>query len=345
MSFLWKKNVTSFTIKNNKNTRPSPNKNSSNQSFAQNLIPPIKRISLFLLRKVKAFLTMVEKSPTGKWLRASMTLEAAAILPLLFFFFLNISSSIEMMRLHGNLELALWETGSRMAVYGYIIEEQNTVPPEGGTEQNSSILGNLAGIAFSYLYVRNEIIDYLGDEYLEASPLSQGASGLNFLESSFMETEDCIDLLVTYQVSNLFSIPGFSSFRMANRYYGRAWTGYEIPTEEEDNGNADYVYVTETGEVYHETKECSHLKLQIRSVSLAELPYRKNAEGSQYTLCWLCRETEFGGEIYITESGERYHYSRACSGLKRTIFVIERSKAESYRPCSRCAVTKQTDGS
>lgn len=39
--------------------------------------------------------------------KAGMTVEAAAVLPLFLFFFMSIGSYIEMIRLHGNLQLAL----------------------------------------------------------------------------------------------------------------------------------------------------------------------------------------------------------------------------------------------
>ena len=114
MSSLWKCNLIMKLKTIQKD--PSP-KHDHNLSFAQsldsfqhkhppslgNLLVPIKGISLFISKK--------EKVP------ASMTVEAAIVLPLFLFFFLNLMSSIEMIRLHGNLQLALWETGNRMTVY------------------------------------------------------------------------------------------------------------------------------------------------------------------------------------------------------------------------------------
>ena len=55
----------------------------------------IKRISLLILPRTPV--------------KASMTVETALVLPLFCFFMIHMGSAIEMMRLHGNLEVALWD--------------------------------------------------------------------------------------------------------------------------------------------------------------------------------------------------------------------------------------------
>lgn len=272
-------------------------------------------------------------------IKGSMTVEAAAVLPLLLFFFINLTSAIEMIRLHGNLELALWETGRRIAMYEYAIENIGSSLQIGEHKQDSSsILASLPGTILTSAYARNEVIRYSGETYLNNSPLTYGAEGLNFLESVFRREEDRIDLVVTYQVSAWAEIPGFSAFRMTNRYYGKAWTGYRIPGSE-NSIEEDFVYVTEFGNVYHETQECSYIKRTIRGVSRGEVLLICNDRGKAYTLCWLCRDAIQGSKVFITPDGIRYHYSEKCSGLKRTVQKVQREEAaKKYRPCSRCAV-------
>lgn len=330
MSLLWK--TIKGIIPKYDNDKPSPADTGRNGGFARDLLlskriprqrDSIKGISLFTLFNY------------SKTVPASMTVEAAAILPLLLFFFLNLTSAIEMIRLHGNLELAVWETGRRMAVYGYAYDQMIT-PPEKEEESDSvSWLDGLSGLVLNNIYARNEVINYTGIEYLDHSPLTYGADGLNFLESRFMEN-DCIDIRVTYQVSPWFTVPGFPSFRMANRFYGRSWTGYDVNLNE-GNGTEDFVWVTETGKVYHESPECSYLKRNIRTVSLTQIPLLRNEAGELYTRCWLCGEGPGTTEVYITQDGNRYHSRFDCSSLKRTVYTILRIEAvKKYRPCSRC---------
>lgn len=261
--------------------------------------------------------------------RGSMTIEAALLLPLYLFFFLNLMSSVEMLRLHGNIETALWNTGRQIALGSYIPYRLSD------GEESIGIVEKTGALLLSEAAIKRGILTYNGKEYLEGSPLTKGASSLQLLESSFDEKTQCLDIRVTYQVSGWFQTAGFSGFRIANRYYARAWTGYEIPQEEETG--RDRVYVTETGKVYHETLECGYLKRVIDTVSLEEAAKRTNRQGEAYTLCWVCRDSPKTQTVYITPTGNRYHYTLECQSLKRTIRVMERKEAQNrYRPCSRC---------
>ena len=82
-------------------------------------------------------------SPAGKrrlWsascsVRGSMTVEAAVIIPLLLFLIWNLTSVMEMLRLHSRLELALWKYGKVMAVGSYLLadnEEPDNAEADGG---------------------------------------------------------------------------------------------------------------------------------------------------------------------------------------------------------------------
>ena len=112
----------------------------------------IKRISLLILPRTPV--------------KASMTVETALVLPLFCFFMIHMGSAIEMMRLHGNLEVALWDAGRQVGIYGGILNAGDV----GEKEDNDDRLGT---VAVSYTYVKNQICNQLGEEYLEQSPLEQ----------------------------------------------------------------------------------------------------------------------------------------------------------------------------
>lgn len=274
-------------------------------------------------------------------LSAAMTVEAAIVLPLFFFFFVNLGSAIEMMRLHGNLQIALWDTGNRMCVYGYAAETIKT--DKDGAMDKRGWRHELGDIALTYTYVKSSITDYLGETYLETSPLRYGQNGLQFWESDVIEaydditSGDMLDIVMTYQVSAPLDLPFLRPFRMSNRYYGRLWTGYELTQASHDHDAQDVVYVTENGEVYHESRNCTHLKLRIREVSMDEAEAARNANGGRYAECSKCKRRAFQGTVWIGFEGDSYHYDRECPGLKRTVYTIPRRQAVRYRPCSRCA--------
>ncbi len=336
MSPLWKDSTINQTkiIQN----RPSPKSNNHILSLAQSLIsvsdknfPCIFKIP----HSIKGISVFASK---GRRVKASMTVEAAIVLPLFLFFFLNLCSAIEMLRLHGNLQLALWGIGNRMSIYGAVLSDLESLDAattnieRSGTEDASdSWWKELAGVVWSYTYVKAQIEEYLGEDYLETSPLTHGTNGLQFLESNVFESKDCFEVVVTYSVSPFSNISAFIPFRMSNRYYGHLWNGYEIPKATE------LVYVTETGEVYHTNAECTHLKLSIQQVGWWEMWQRKNMYGDQYSACEKCCNQPQTDCVYITEQGNCYHYVNNCPGLKRTIVCMTISEVGQMRLCQRCA--------
>lgn len=316
--------------------RSSPKHNRDYQNFAQT-VPDffskcaIEGASLFI-------------SPFRK-LEAGMTVEAAVVLPLFLFFFLNLGCAIELIRLHGNLQFALCDIGNRMAVYGYAFSEmekqagiKQAEEETSGEEQKNVLLSELGDVVFSYTYVKNQIAEYLGRQYLEEAPIVNGVDGLQFWESDIFDGNDCFEVIVTYRVEPFSSIIGFGSFRMANRYYGHLWNGYHIPGTDAGNDKAekDVVYIAENGDVYHEDRNCSYLVLSIREVSLQEAHASRNSNGERYEMCMLCEKAGLQGKVYITEDGENIHYKRDCAGLKRTVYEVSRAEARGYPPCSRC---------
>ena len=272
---------------------------------------------------------------TGKKVTAGMTVEAALVLPLFLFFFINLGSSIEMIRLHGNLQMGLWNVGNKMCVYGSMADG----------EGKREVSGELADVALTYSYVKNQMVAYCGKEYLDNSPLTEGAAGLQFWESrvtaqKIQTPEDTIDILMTYEVGPWLKIPYVKPFRMSNRYYGRLWTGYGIAQDGQQRSDQDMVYVTENREVYHESMECTHLKLSIQLIHMENLATARNQYDRRYTACSKCAKKGFpkNSEIYICDEGDYYHYNKNCPGLTRIISTITRQQAreENLRPCSRC---------
>lgn len=309
---------------------PSPRHDNKHTGFAQNLIFWVLNSTSLKGISLPAFLSQ-NISFLSRKISASMTVEAAVVLPLFLFFFINLGCAIEMIRLHGNLQLALWETGNRLSVYGYALGEE-------GREGETGFLQEVSDVAFSYGYVKGQVVSYTGKEYLNQSPLTYGTDGLQFLESEIFTAQDTFEIVLTYEVSPWMEVPGVKPFRMANKYYGHIWNGYRLPgTSTEGEEQADFVYVAQNGTVYHDDRNCSHLSLTIRQVGAEQVDQERNASGGRYTACEKCAKGSMPSSVYIGVEGDRYHYDRDCSGLKRTVFTMTRQEAkEQYRPCSRC---------
>ncbi len=341
MSFL--RSHENHIIRSNNQTEPSPTNQNNFLDLARN--PEISMdgskcclsvtgcfvegISLFI------FLCRKNVNKTSRKLSAGMTVEASILLPLFIFFFLNMGCAIEMIRFHGNLQLALWQVGSEMSLYGYVLDS-GEMPVE---EQKDSWWKELAGMVFSSTYIKWRLIDHLGSDYIDQSPLTNGGDSLHLWESEIFGSGDEIDIVVTYSVSPWSRFIGFSPFRMANRYYSHIWNGYQLPAVMEEETRT--VYLTEHGTVYHVRQDCTYLKFSIRQIDAKELGWVRNRYGRQYEPCAKCAKGVCPVEVYITEVGNCYHYSIGCSSLKRTIYAVPLKEAVNYRPCSRCGKEKQ----
>lgn len=318
MSFLWsgKKQKLSTIVKKQE---PSPTNQKFSRSFAQSFGSTIHG---GISRLISKFCAIERISPLifrGTRAGAGMTVEAAMVMPLFLCFLFNLGSAIELIRLHGNLQLALWDTCGEMAIYGYALEDSE-----------------LASV-FSWIYLRNSLTDYAGREYLDNAPVKNGASGINPWGGTLFSSKDELDVTVTYRTMPFSSLSAFSAFSMANRCFMHLWTGYEITQDPEKALKAvDVVYVAENGEVYHEDRSCTHLKLSIREIAASEVENVRNKGGDRYSPCEKCKPDTSQQTWYITEEGDRYHASAECPGLKRTVFSVPKSRAVQYRVCSRC---------
>ena len=291
----------------------------------------------------------------------SMTVEAAVVLPLFLIFFINLSSSIEMIRLHDKLSMALWNTGSDLSFYGALITDpvkdmgrtgHKKADPDDNEKKESreeslneeeqnigkTLLQELGDLAFTYVYVRNKLIDHLGKDYLDNSPIKGGSEGLCFIESEIFNDEDIIDIGVTYSVSPPIDAGDLLSFRMSNRYYAHLWNGYNVAGKKDDKEEKKtIVYITENSAVYHTRTDCTYLKLAVRPSTMSALPDERNQSGGRYGRCLICTLGEAPDTIYICDEGGKYHYSRDCYSLKRTYTAVRlESVKDTHRPCSRC---------
>lgn len=254
--------------------------------------------------------------PLFKRVQAGMTVEAAVVLPICLLFLMNLGYAVEMIRLHNNLQFALWDTGSRIAMFGCEQEEDS-----------------VSVLATSF-YIGNNLRDSAGEGYLDSSPLVQGSKGLRLWETGLSETGNELDIKLTYQVGPLSSLAGFQSFYMANRCYVRLWNGYDVTGAAEV---VTYVYVTENGVVYHKDRSCTHLQLSVYGIAREELDDLRNQWGQKYGACEKCVRGEMPDTLYVTEEGHCYHYREDCSGIKRTVMSLTLEEAAEYRPCSRCS--------
>ena len=268
----------------------------------------------------------------GKSFRGSMTVEASMALPLFIFFFVNVMTLFNILKVQVDIEAALHQTGSELTLLAYDLRfGKEKLSKEG----DSGALDAIAG-AGGVFYAREKIRKYLGDG-IDNSCISGGFGGISFLQSQVLLGNDIVDLVVDYKVHPMIPVIGFKEIPVEGRFYGHAWTGYDISMGLVTEGSEEeMVYVTESGEVYHRDVDCMHLKIKVESVDKKELSHLRNRDGKIYYACEYCGGNVGAGNVFITGFGTRYHTSVSCPGLKRKIYTIPISEAAGKRPCSSC---------
>jgi len=247
--------------------------------------------------------------------KGSITVEAAMVLPIFMFFLLGISYIICLISLQYTIQTALSDTANQMSLAGYFNEEEK-----------------------SKLAIQIDFNMNLENEYLGKNCIWGGVISLS---QSYYKDKD-LTLIANYVVKVPVPFWNTTHIRVEQIARTRLFVGRdrrEETNKSSDNSNVRYVYITDTGTVYHESENCSHLRRAIHTVERNELPNRRNDAGGKYYSCELCGKGKNSADFsafYITSDGDRYHYCKTCSGLKRTIRKVPYESVKTWRACKRC---------
>lgn len=318
--YFFKKNINQDQATNNKYNYIKQNLRTYSDSLHNTHTISKKRTAT--KNRIPSFITSSRK--------ASITIEASLVMPLFLIAMLFLLSMIEIIRLQSEFEQSLHQYGKKMAVHAYAYDKIQ--------KNDSSVVDVVESLSFSTGFLKKEIEDSLGKEYLNDSPLVNGDAGILYLYSSFMK-DDIIDLVIQYEVQPFGNLFGTKRMKLMNRCRLHAWTGYDLKSVSNSwKEKEQYVYIAEDGEVYHTNRNCTHLVLSIQECSIDTLDNFRNEDGGKYSSCELCGTSQLEGRIrYITETGNRYHIDKNCSGLKRTVSVIPLSQVNQKRGCIRCS--------
>lgn len=249
-----------------------------------------------------------KKTPLCTRHRGSYTLEAAVILPLIAGFFAAILFFFRVLQVQTQVQEALVYASRKTAC-------------EASCTESPAVLR-----ASAEAYFRKE----LGEYEIPQHYVNGGSLGISLLKSDF---SDCyIQLKADYQVKLPIRFFAVDGVRISQSSCSRKWTG-----DADDGVQEDYVYVTETGTVYHRNRKCPYLDLSIQAVQYDDLAGLRNKSEHKYYACSQCVAKNVNlGMVYITDYGTCYHVSLTCSGLKRTVYMIPVSETGGKGPCSKC---------
>lgn len=241
---------------------------------------------------------------------ASVSIEASVAIPIFIFCILEILSLLNYLSVYSGVLYAMKSVSEPIAIYSYAYDE----------------------FVFSEGYLKTQI-QQMCDSNLYHNTIKGGTKGIHLLGSRIDSEESCLDVVTYYMVKPIIDFAGTELF-FVNRYYTRMWTGYDTGKPQTD---MVYVYITQSGNVYHLKEDCTHLKLSISRVDADDLYHVRNESGEKYSKCIVCGKDDIvKDDYYITKQGDRYHMNINCSSLKRTIYCVEKEEVENWPVCSRC---------
>lgn len=249
--------------------------------------------------------------------KGSLTLEAALVFPLLLFLAAAFLNCMALFRLSMDLGQTAADAARELGQYAYLQEAGQPLPA-------SDVLSQ------AYVYGK---IQLQGIRDNNEALLKYGRLFIRTGDSRILEQDGVVDLRIAYEAELPLKLFGRSVLPMKNRQVCRAWIGYDRD-QDSFSEKEGYVYVTVHGEVYHNQISCSYLQLRISETDYGSVGEQRNLYGERYQKCRSCKGE--GSVVYITDTGNRYHGSLSCTGLKRSIRMIPVSQVEERRACSRC---------
>ena len=249
-----------------------------------------------------------KEMPSCTHLKASYSVEAAVIVPLVVGFWMCIMLFFRILQIQTEVTQALDYAGRMTAVESSEVQSEN------------ALLISAKGFFLSEIRNYDIIEKYVYGGKLGISVLQSDMSG------------DYIELVAKYKIKFPINFFDLGVISLEQHSFHRKWTGKQLTTSEDE-----YVYYTDTGEVYHLTTTCNYLDLSIHTANYSQIGALRNRSNHRYSAC-SCAVANISANsmVYITDYGECYHADPACSGLKRTVYHIPLSETEGRRPCSKC---------
>ena len=268
-------------------------------------------INKILFRQKEYVIKRAKASPraSSKSLKASLTIEAAVVLPLFFMGMVALICIMDLQRVKTEVNVSLNESAKELGMYAFAL---------GAGE---SPIG--------------EVDDALCMAYAQANLKSDERVTLHTLKSSY--NSNVVELWVSGSYRLPVAIIPIPRITFQNRVRVHDWTGYDGDgAAESEHVHEELVYVTPHQSVYHTSSSCTHLDLSITQTTTGQVGALRNENGGKYHECSSCVGGGYSGIAYITKTGDRYHASLNCHGLKRGIELIPKEEVSGLQECLRC---------
>ena len=317
------------------------NKNEYNRNtliFFKNHNDVINKSTRYLSEYAEARLSLF---PAG--LGASLTIEAAIVLPLFIFMMFILIFPLRVMEEERRLQNAAEAVGKQLATAEYV-QSVGTELLKKDDESNEALEGVINGaeegvalgiILAKALGLKSVGIPYFGDN----------TSVFSGDDDDMFKVELVYDIKFPFQT---YFIPAPTASVVVNR---RAWTGsaggrgrskYSLEGEGEEDETDRTVYLGKTSTVYHDDPACHYLSNVMKTADASDMDSLRNESGGKYHACPSCKPVK-SGTVYYFESGTAYHSSEHCKAVTAYSKAVKLSEVGDMRACSYCGKSHKAE--
>jgi hypothetical protein len=161
----------------------------------------------------------------------------------------------------------------------------------------------------------------------------QTVSDLDFSKSEYEQKSGQLTVVARYKIKIPFVPYSGGIISAEKRAFIKVWNGQSICND------ANKVYITKSGKVYHKRKDCSHISISISECSFQNIGEKRNLSGGKYYSCPKCCKTEpaYNQQVYYAEYGTSYHTDLGCPGITRNVIEVDISQVGDRTPCKDCS--------
>lgn len=257
---------------------------------------------------------------------AFVSIEASICLSIFLLSIMSILSFDIVMNQKMKMDIGLRNTASKIAqdyaLYDSLVSDEE------------SLFKDYAVRGIGIVAAKQLFMDELGKDNLDKSCIAGGSSGISFLYTDIVDDEGYVDIVISYNMDLPFKIIPLPKIKMTQRCRIYPWSGTEVFSSENENG--EYVYITATGTVYHTSLSCRHINIKVNKLTLGEVGGLRNDSGGKYYPCEICYEADDGSIIYVTSSGTAYHSDKGCPSISRNVKKVPKSEVIGRAVCKNC---------
>lgn len=278
-----------------------------------------------------------------KRMAASMTVEAAFVLPLFVFFSVALLMPIKWLDTQRKVQTVTERCCEKLSLYTYVIEsgsqslmDKNALEQIGLDEEEMKSAAVAASDFAAGLWLKGQVKEYADQVQIKTSKV-MGDQEEIYLDICYRESIPFFDILPDGVVMNI----------AAKR---RCWIGFDGKLREAESGtkqtdvDKDMVYVGASMGRYHLYRDCHYISNDYQEVLWNGGQSIRNSYGILLQACGYCaKEVNFGDTVYITQYGEHYHGRQDCEAMNAYVRKVPLEEVEYLGCCSYC--TRKENGS